>query len=373
MAAAAGFGAAVGLSRPDVGVWVALVLMAVVAAVFLVPLVFYGVSVAVHELGHFLVGLLVGMRFRSVTVCGLSLRNTSAGPRWTYDSRLANSGEVQMDFPVRGNALNRYRLHVLGGPLATITLLGASGYLLVATYPGNYETNAQSITSLLLLIIVVVNLYLAAGTVFPRTIQGVANDAQILVLLSRPDAKRTVALSQLSILVHDAVRAKEWPNSLLTTALSFQEGSEYEASARYYNYYHLLDRDEPDRAWEQIDRATEIILAQVQVNDEVKLGILIERAFAAAWAKRDLSLSQRLGVEFADKDVPEHLLTGTARLGAAVSLLEQRPDAAFSHLARFDETVEATESVLGHRIETDRAFVEAMRAEAIEMVAKQQE
>lgn len=256
IATTAGVGSAIVEGRPEFAPRTALALTGAVVGVLAGLYVCLLISVAIHELGHVVAGLVVGMRFRSVSVFGFGLRKDSEGIHPFFSSALMNGGMAVMDLTDTNRYSHQYRVHVLGGPIATILLLATTIYGTIEVFPLTSRNPELFWLGLALLLMAGTNLAFAYSCLVPRTVQGMATDALLLIQLRQMgnDSDRFAALMQIMNQIREGVRAKDWNSEMLEAAGASRDGAFSEGSARYVRYYNFLDTGRAEEAYREIER-----------------------------------------------------------------------------------------------------------------------
>lgn len=150
-----------------------------VAAVVMLAAI--GVSVAIHEWGHFLAARLQGMRVLSVRLGALLWQARRRGWHWRWH-RVAGPAGVVSAIPRPGQLLRRrYLILYAAGPVAN--LIAAAAMAVAATLTGH------SVAALLLQVLVVWNLVIALGNLLPIASPFISDGRHLLYWLGRPDEK----------------------------------------------------------------------------------------------------------------------------------------------------------------------------------------
>lgn len=246
----------------------------------------YG-SILFHELGHLIVGDIVG--FRVVGFCVGPLSIIRQGGRWRFQTRYDKlfGGHTAMvpssprDIRVRSMSLT------LAGPLASI-LLGVAGTVSLLLIPGPQWPAALGRT-----------VALATGLAFgdflfnlvPMATESQYSDGARLWQMYRRGpwcdfhcTNYYMGLSQTT-----KVRPRDWPTDMVERAAQFASQLPQPAGSFAMAYAHHLDRGDWQRAVSWLERAH----LSAQPGSRLAQALSIDRAFLEGFYRRDGREAQR--------------------------------------------------------------------------------
>ncbi|MGA2880149.1 MAG: M50 family metallopeptidase [Bryobacteraceae bacterium] len=246
----------------------------------------YG-SILFHELGHLLLGDIVGFRLTGFCVGPLSL--VRRGGHWRLHMRYDKlfGGHTAMVPTTPKNIRGRAMVLTLGGPLAS-ALLGAIGTISLLLIPGPVWPAAVGRT-----------VALATGLAFgdflfnllPMASEAQYSDGARLWQMYRRGpwcdfhcANHYMGLSQTTPL-----RPRDWPTAMVERAAEFAAQLPQPAGSFAMAYAHFLDRGEWQRALDWLERAH---LAS-QPGSKLAHAVAVDRAFIEAFHRRDGLEAQR--------------------------------------------------------------------------------
>jgi hypothetical protein len=264
----------------DRSIWVAALVVgigaAVVAACYLVPVLSFGV----HELGHLLLGWLVGFRFHEVAVHGFHLIRMSRGLQF---KKLPESRSFAGMFPgTTKSLLWRYRFFVLGGPFASWLLLGAIALLYLATDRGPWPTVYMALA-----------VWCASMPLRSSDDEPTADNYLLRRSFREPEEMR-LAIIATAIMCpwQEGVRSREWRKEFIDAAIELSSAGTSRAWAHLVLYYYELDSGRYAEAWWAISSAL-LVECEPGFEDGRSL-IVVEAAFAAAALKQDPQYALRI-------------------------------------------------------------------------------
>jgi hypothetical protein len=246
----------------------------------------YG-SILFHELGHLVLGDIVGFRLIGFGVGPLSW--VRLGGRWRaqmrYDKLLG--GHTSMVPSTPRNLRIRAMVLTLGGPLASV-LLGTIGTLFLLLIPGpQWPATAGRIVAL------------ATGLAFgdfifnllPLASEAQYSDGARLWQMYRRGpwcdfhcANHYMGLSQTT-----SLRPRDWPTAMVERAAEFAAQLPQPSGSFAMAYAHFLDRGDWQRALNWLERAH----LMAQPGSRLSHALSIDRAFLEAFHRHDGREAQR--------------------------------------------------------------------------------
>ncbi len=241
-----------------------------------------------HELGHVVLGDLVGFRLIGFGVGPLSW--AYSGERWSshirYDKLLG--GHTAM-VPTRPRNIRAcVIIHTLGGPLASATL-AAIGAITLLLIPGPAWPAALGR-------IVALTTGFALGD-FLFNLVPMANESQfsdgafLWQMLRRGPwcdfhcANHYMALSRTT-----SLRPRDWPTATVERAFQLSSQPSDSAGSFAFSYLHFLDRGDWQRALICLDQARN----RAQAATKLAHALTIDRAYLEAFHRREAREAQRL-------------------------------------------------------------------------------
>lgn len=221
----------------------------------LLPLLLVGVvfwlTVLVHEGGHWLGGRLTGMQCFAVAVLWVHLERREA--RWRLHLRKRRPGSVGhvISLPLGFEQLRRrIALFVAAGPAASLVAGGlalAAGWVLRQPYRTGVVPShvAGYVVAELLFLFGVGSLLTGVLNALPFTTRhGNASDGERLRRLRRPGPEAELELGrfQLASYIHQGMRPRDWPATLMTQLLAAPQQPAQLCHSHFYAYAYHLDR-----------------------------------------------------------------------------------------------------------------------------------
>ena len=244
-----------------------------IAAILLGSVVGPWASIAVHELGHLVIGKWVDFRFVLYIAGPLAVQRTPKGIRVSGNERWLLPGLTVM-MPERLHSLRRRFLWTIaGGPLANLLELGLMGIpLWIVVSSGNDEGAWQeavfghssfrlwaAIFCAMAIVqggIVCLMLIIAGLWPWRAKKTGLMSDGGRIRMLLRggADADRWVALVMLMNTSMAGRRPREWDTRWIQPATALSDHTVDEWQACLWAYMWALDREDVDLAGEYLDR-----------------------------------------------------------------------------------------------------------------------
>lgn len=275
------------------------------------------VAVAVHELGHVIVGRLAGMRLMAIGIGPLLLMPHTA-PRLR-----PSTGGLAALLPPPGwsseRLRRRFRAMTAGGPLI--------GLVASAVMAGAAVPVASPDASAVLGVAGGMGLMVNAAALIPHRSGGLRSDGARLLRLrpGAPGAASDAALLALAALM-PLERPREWPDALIDTAVDAADGPSERAAARQLAAMAAEDRGDGARARALLDAAlAEPLPPDIRAAVELSMALRLARAGDGERARALLDGAAR---------APLTREAGMRRLRAEVLLAEGRLDEARSEAAR---------------------------------------
>jgi hypothetical protein len=210
----------------------------------LVPAFFF--AVLLHELGHVAAGLMTGLDFRRVMVCGLMLTRETRGYRLRIAGKRIVAGGLTLMIPRGVEDIRRtFVRFIAGGPVVTLLL-----FVPVALLPWGTATAA----------LLVVNLFLACFCLIPMKIGAFYNDAKAIGILLKqgPDADRLAAILYLLALDGQAIPPHQWPAEMVAKTLVEGGQDEFQPSARIVAHLYAQDALPPAQVAAALESALSV-------------------------------------------------------------------------------------------------------------------
>lgn len=316
------------------GFWVAAPLLkqalpasgAILLPVVLLEVIF---ALATHELGHLLMGWIVGFRFQLFVLGPLCIeRDETEALRVRWNRDLALYGGLAASVPTdTRNLTARFAWYIAGGPLMSLLLAGLA-ILPIALF----GLPANPIGKLCL-----GWMGFCCGIIFLVTAIPMPNgvfltDGARFLRLRRKDAfaKRDTALLHLFALAGARVRPADWDSETVEAALLPADGSLFECQARYLAYLYTLDHQDSAQAGLHLDRVLEILPS---LPRSMQGFYRLEAAYFEAWWRRRKEEAAQLlaGVPAASPGIPVY---ERLRAQAALQIVRGEESAAAETLTK---------------------------------------
>jgi hypothetical protein len=205
-------------------------------------LVFF-ISVLVHELGHLVAGLAVGLEFSSLNVGIFLLDKQAHGYRLRLIPwRINSSGFCSMSPRSTNNLAGCYLRFSLGGPVASLLLL-----LVTLALPWG----------LLVGFMFFVNLFTSLLSFIPIDTGGRHSDAKRVLVLARGGvaAEQVVAMLYFVALDSRGVEPRDWPRELLDKICVPIQDQSMRTAGLAFRYCSAVDSGDPELMAEILEEA----------------------------------------------------------------------------------------------------------------------
>jgi len=263
-----------------------------------------------------------------------------------------------MDMVGTERLVSRYRLFILGGPIATIISLSFSIWLLVYVFRGSQQSG---FLYLFAFVVLAANVSLALGSLVPMVVKGMYTDALILMRIKGEgaDQVRFIALTRIGLEIREGRHSKDWSPELLEAVDQPADGSVQEMQARYLRFHHFTEVGDVQKGWDELERAHRVANALGKQAGYLRSSIEWERVFAAAWIFRNPTLARNsIPEKTEDSDFVESTKN---RALAALAIADGRLDEARTFLASYHAAAKQTATRLGIESATDNAIIKAMQ------------
>ncbi|HKL15322.1 MAG TPA: site-2 protease family protein [Balneolaceae bacterium] len=278
------------------------------------------ISVAIHEVGHFIAGKVVGLKFIMLTVGPLKIQRRGSQTHIELNKHLNLGGGLTVMLPKtdRFNDSDMFWF-IIGGPLGNIAIsvLSIAAILtLLFLSPGYVE----SLTVYTLYTIGFVSLIIGLAALLPTKSNGFESDGTQLLDLKRGGDKALIKqkLMVLSIAAWNGTRPRDLDKDELLSLLQMTESSKSTTalSVRLISALYYLDRGEVDNAETALDYIIECL--KEEGNVVLEGTIYSEKAFIAAAFRKNAETAR----EFLKKAKKRYAEAQTiARAEAALSVL----------------------------------------------------
>lgn len=287
-------------------------------------------ALGIHELGHVAAGKLVGLQFYMMRVGPFSWVKRAKGIRFSIEK----SGQLTGGFAAMGptdsrNLLNRHRLFISGGPLASLAFLAL--VIFVIPWPeahsakaarGNEEALARLAVILLELSAHAYAVLYAVSSVIPLRYRGFYNDAAQLLLpiFDKKQAEYRVLAWKWSAEFSSGKRCADWDREALRELKSRATSPFEKASFSHCLGNSLLYIGQIEEGLVEMEEAFTYLTKPTKLLVEYECGIALDTAFARAYFARDLEPAK---LAYAKAEAMNTKLNyGHHRALAAISLLE---------------------------------------------------
>lgn len=209
------------------------------------------VTLALHELGHVIGGLLVGFEFRMYTVGPFMIEREAGKLNFKWNKNLNTFGGLALCLPLNDRDLaRRFTVFVAGGPLGSLVwALAAWGLwsaLSVPDLPGFW----LHVADMFLFLSILFSGFIFLTTIFPMHSGGFYSDgARIGQFLRKgPDADLQITLLTASAWSLSGTRPRDIDPNLLLKGLEIPTDSPFKGYFHGFLHYIYLDRGDWERA-----------------------------------------------------------------------------------------------------------------------------
>jgi hypothetical protein len=242
------------------------------------------ISTIVHELGHLLAALLMGLRIQEIVIEPLQIVRKGRAVRF----RLAFSqraGHV-IAYPRDANRIRlRMMVFIAGGPVAN--LLVSLGCLVLASWVDSASPPLVPSTDLSywLDFAVLTNVACFVANLMKGKSGQIPSDGSQLHAYQIPGSRAEFGLLRLTLndLMLSGTRPSAWNASLVERMLTLRDGSPDDLSANLLGYYHALDTKRRDLAGIYLDLA---VAAHQTAEPRISDAILLEKAYFEAFHRQ---------------------------------------------------------------------------------------
>ena len=286
---------------------------------FLLLPAFY-VSVAVHEVGHLLVGTIVGMQPGGISVGGF--RFFKSGDSWQsrFELRRAFAGGFAKVLPPIGDyRLSAFAWMVAGGPIASLLLAFIAGLLAVKFDFTSW--NWTGTLSWISAVLVLVSLLPYSGGV------NKSDGARLLALARNPkDCRAWMALLALQTQETGGTLPRDWNLELFTEVMKTEPASSQYPYVQLLSYFRSADQDNEEAGFEYLENA---LAASAKSGKCFRHALFLVAACVTAYPRGDTA-GARVWLERARVlQKPK----STASIESAIAMSEHRYSDALQHLA----------------------------------------
>ena len=240
--------------------------------------------VAIHELGHFLMGLAVGFRLHSMRIGPIALVRETGRWRLTGPRNMMD-GLTAMEIVRIPRLHRRMFAYIAGGP--------GSGFLvsLLCLVPMFAAKPGPGWLGLALASLAFFSLLVSVTNLMPHTSRGVLNDgARLRMLLrSREETRRWFAINALLMQASAGIRPRNWNRRWLGCATAIQDRSVDALSANWLAYVAWSDENNAANAAIHLERCLELIMLAAP---DVRELLILEAAIFTAWFRGDAARSE---------------------------------------------------------------------------------
>jgi hypothetical protein len=276
------------------------------------------VSIALHEVGHYVCGRAVGFRLSVFAVWPVVLVREARGFRLRCMRAVlpqAVPGQVMMTRPTV--SVWRLAVMILGGPLANLLLAAGCATLGLVTIPARSGGSAWRLP-LLCGVGATVNLFWLTSLV-PARSRGMDSDGlQLLRLFGAHRRQRLWAALNTALV--GGTRPRDWETRLVAQLRRACDGLTADISVVWLSYYHALDTARLGEANDLIDRALTLRDTVPDANGALRSAIVLEAAYMAARYRHDADRAR----EHLALDGGEPIDGATRERATAAVLLEEK-------------------------------------------------
>ncbi|MCC5942479.1 MAG: M50 family metallopeptidase [Balneolaceae bacterium] len=257
-------------------------ILSVIAALF--------ISVFIHELGHFIAGLVQKFQFHMFAVGPFKLEKTDKGLRTGLNLNMNVAGGLTLMTPNSETYdKEKFAWFIAAGPIASILLfiiLATIAFSVHALFGTDGNTNTIIYFSWLT---AVISLAIGITSLFPEEQGGLETDGMQLRDLLRGGKRAVIKqyVMQLYISAFNGTRPRDYNTDILAklndATPKFKDNNSI--LARLFTYIHLLDKNEIKKAGDIINELT--VNAEYSTNDLLNPSIFLEKSFFEAYYNGD--------------------------------------------------------------------------------------
>ncbi|MEA2552254.1 MAG: hypothetical protein QOJ65_430 [Fimbriimonadaceae bacterium] len=335
------------------------------ALVLTVPLLtilfatFY-INVAVHEMGHWLAGKLVGFKTLALQVGPLLWTKGEGGQRFQvapWAGRIG--GFAGMWPPDSQNLRQRFAVFVAGGPLASL-LFAAATFLWLQTLPGSLRLGpAMLLYQGFVLLLFIYAAFTAVLNLLPFQTHGLRTDGGRLLMIAMGGLKykRMMAITNMGMLARSGVRMREYPPALFDAITAAPDKSPEHAQGLLLRAFYSFETAHDQEAVQYAIEATETISPKATIMHAV---VFNEAAALLAWLGMDAARARRLFDEADGKTL--FYRHNRPRAEACVLLAEGRPQEALAKALEAEQELEREMQMHPNLFAFDQDFIRAIKA-----------
>jgi hypothetical protein len=274
------------------------------------------VSVAIHELGHLLVGSLVGMPPGALVVGGFVI--FKSGQRWLvrFDHRRIFSGGMAKPLPQKKDVRPAaFAWMIAGGPIASVLLTAACALAEFRYADGKWNWMGTLLWTGLLI------------TIAPWIPGSKRSDgARLRMLIRRPEQSRSwMALWALQTEETRGVVPREWDAELVRQMLATDPSAAEYPYIQLLAFYRCTDENKEQEALEHLENA---LARSARITKVLRQCIFLEAACSSARSRKNISQA-RTWIERTGK---VHEPVSTDGVEAAIAIREKRYEDALRFL-----------------------------------------
>jgi Peptidase family M50 len=280
------------------------------------------IFVFIHELGHLLFGLIVGMRIEQFAVGRAVI--TFAEKSWhfqTSPTRPVLGGWVSAYPTTPKMLILRQVVFIIGGPIASLTAALAILNFVTKIDLNLYQDPAKTVVVATNGVFVLISFLVFVISIFPYSIKGKfdSDGRSLIQCLTNSDfANRKMIISLLQGLLKSGRKPRDFDENHIRMATKIQDDSYLEWMSCSFAYGFYVDTQQIEEAKLYLERAIKL---ESKVEKDVWNPWLLECAFFFAYHGNDLARAQTLLDEARDATHPAYL---RFKAEAAVLLAENR-------------------------------------------------
>jgi len=276
-----------------------------IANFFSVVLAIWYLCLVTHELGHLLVGRLIGFRMRQLALGPLVITNVADRTKATLARRWDFVTFMTIGAPTK--LRRRLCVYSMGGILANL-LCGSISLVLVSS--------EQTLSNLALAEIAFYSVWYIVITAIPYTRRnGLVTDGFRLLSFVRsdPSMKRWLAITELSHNLDCGIRGKRWSRELVNAAGAGPQGSLDALQGGWLAYYATSDAHEIESSARYLEQC---LHESALAKPEFKQALILEASVFQAWERKDIQKANqwRMRIDHSVKVSPILLERGSIAL-----------------------------------------------------------